>query len=456
MPLDPSIFNALGRGKTAFEWQQDYEDRDNKRAMLDLQRQSMGMEQQRNALALDSARRQAADDAALRSYMAGAPDLSKPEAVSGLYSAAPSAAGGVLKTYNEGVKAQREAKQAETGQKLNEQKLSDAQWESRMKKHQQAILDISGMTNADEALANLQKHVQAGDIDFAKASMIANTLQQTRGNDAAFRQWRSQTITGLMDAKDRAMAERQAQNDASVIANRPLIPGQNGFVPNVQLQDFEIKKAAAGAAQVPGMTYMTDAQGNIVGLPTKAPLGKTVVANVVKDAGGAALPGKDAGLNDSQSKALLFGARMQEADKILADMASQGVTQPSMTKRVAEAVPLVGGALGMAANAAASPQQQKVEQAQRDFINAVLRRESGAAISPGEFDSAAKQYFAQPGDKPQVMEQKARNRALAIQGLLAEVPQGKRQLPGAGQIGNTPTSSRIGQEPKVVDFSTLK
>jgi hypothetical protein len=158
-----------------------------------------------------------------------------------------------------------------------------------------------------------------------------------------------------------------------------------------------------------------------------------VVANVVTDATGARVPGKDSGLNDSQSKALLFGTRMQEADKTLGQMADAGVDRPSMVKSMAEGFPLVGGALGAALNGTQSPKQQQVEQAQRDFVNAVLRRESGAAISPGEFDSAAKQYFPSVGDSPQVKEQKAKNRKLAIQGLLAEVPQQKRGsiTPGA-------------------------
>lgn len=141
---------------------------------------------------------------------------------------------------------------------------------------------------------------------------------------------------------------------------------------------------------------------------------------------GAQVQGKDPGLNDTQAKALLFGSRMQQADKILTEMAAQGTVRPSVMKGVVESVPLVGGALGAGANAASSPQQQKVEQAQRDFVNAVLRRESGAVISPTEFDSAKKQYFPAVGDSPEVIQQKAANRQLATRGLMAEVPAKRR------------------------------
>ena len=94
-----------------------------------------------------------------------------------------------------------------------------------------------------------------------------------------------------------------------------------------------------------------------------------------------------------------------------------GVNQPGYLKRAADAV-----GMGAAANWTQSPEQQQVEQAQRDFVNATLRRESGAAISEGEFASARQQYFPQPGDSPQVIEQKRKNRELATQGFLAEVP----------------------------------
>lgn len=62
--------------------------------------------------------------------------------------------------------------------------------------------------------------------------------------------------------------------------------------------------------------------------------------------------------------------------------------------------------------------ERQARQAQREFVNAILRRESGAAISPTEFASAQQQYFPQPGDGPAVIEQKRAARARAVQGLI--------------------------------------
>lgn len=147
-------------------------------------------------------------------------------------------------------------------------------------------------------------------------------------------------------------------------------------------------------------------------------------------------------LTEGQAKANLFGTRMQEADRIINSLAAKGVTAPSLPQQLTGG----NGVTGSIATAAANPQQQQVDQAQRDFINAVLRRESGAAISPGEYDSARKQYFVQPGDSPEVIKQKARNRSLATQGMLAEVPDGRRGVPGMPAVEDDVTATGIPPE----------
>jgi hypothetical protein len=69
---------------------------------------------------------------------------------------------------------------------------------------------------------------------------------------------------------------------------------------------------------------------------------------------------------------------------------------------------------------AKSENRKLFEQTQRNFISAVLRRESGAAISDQEMENESKKYFPQPGDGPQVLAQKARSRKQAIMNLRAE------------------------------------
>lgn len=120
---------------------------------------------------------------------------------------------------------------------------------------------------------------------------------------------------------------------------------------------------------------------------------------------------------EGQSNANLYANRMIEADAQLRPLETEINLTGLAAKQGAEGLPLVGGVAGYAGNAMISGSQQQVDQAQRNFINAVLRRESGAVINPDEFANARKQYFPQPGDSEEVIEQKRKNRETAIAGI---------------------------------------
>ncbi|MNV51884.1 hypothetical protein D3C71_1439490 [compost metagenome] len=144
--------------------------------------------------------------------------------------------------------------------------------------------------------------------------------------------------------------------------------------------------------------------------------------------------GKNA-LTEGQSKALLFGSRMQASNKILGDLQASG----KVFSTPGANTPYVGGLV----NLVNSEQGQQLDQAKRDFLNATLRRESGAVISPDEFSNGDKQYFPQPGDSPKVIEQKRQNREVAIRGILAEVPNSeKRSEAVVGNAGNAAAPQR--------------
>ena len=117
--------------------------------------------------------------------------------------------------------------------------------------------------------------------------------------------------------------------------------------------------------------------------------------------------------NEGQGKAAGFTDRMLQSEGILSGLNGEGGVQDQGTSALQtglSAVPGVGNYL-------TSANRQKFEQAKRDFINAQLRRESGAAISPTEFDSANKQYFPTPGDSAEVIQQKAANRRAAVEAM---------------------------------------
>jgi hypothetical protein len=122
-------------------------------------------------------------------------------------------------------------------------------------------------------------------------------------------------------------------------------------------------------------------------------------------------------LTEAQGKANLYQSRATESDRIMSELEGKYSPMAINAKQKVGETWMVGGGLEAGANALLPENAQKVEQSQRDFVNAILRQESGAVINPDEFKNAQKQYFPQPGDGPQVIAQKKKNRATAIQGL---------------------------------------
>jgi hypothetical protein len=93
---------------------------------------------------------------------------------------------------------------------------------------------------------------------------------------------------------------------------------------------------------------------------------------------------------------------------------------PLSLKQWGETVPGVGPALGAFGNKQLNSGQQSIDQAQRQFINALLRHESGATINPDEFINYSKQYFKSYGDSPEMIAQKRKAREEAILGMDAQ------------------------------------
>ena len=113
-------------------------------------------------------------------------------------------------------------------------------------------------------------------------------------------------------------------------------------------------------------------------------------------------PGPTTGM---ERDALGFYMRGQQADKIAAPLETK-IAQMSLGGQAA---------LEWLPNFMQSSEGQAYRQAQRQFTEARLRDDSGAAIPPNEFENDARMYFAQPGDKPEVIAQKqaARREVLA-------------------------------------------
>lgn len=111
-------------------------------------------------------------------------------------------------------------------------------------------------------------------------------------------------------------------------------------------------------------------------------------------------------LTQAQAQSKGFYERAEFSQNILNELEEQGTM---MRNYIAGSIPF--------GNFLRTPEGQKYDQAKRDFINAILRQESGAAIGKDEFDNAELQYFPQPNDGPEVIEQKRQAREAKISGL---------------------------------------
>lgn len=189
---------------------------------------------------------------------------------------------------------------------------------------------------------------------------------------------------------------------------------------------------------------------------------RTGIASPVFGSDGQPLGAKAEKPTEFQGKSAIFGARAAESDRVLNELQSKGVTDPGVLKSIIGSTPLIGNGLGAAMNVVPpslggpSAQQQQVEQARRDFVNAVLRQESGAAIGESEFQNASRQYFPQPGDSAAVIEQKARNRALTVQGLQANGGPANVRIPTPARPGSSGAWDAGGTQPAVpADIGSL-
>jgi len=404
MALDPSIVFQLGKGVTPLLSPADREDQQ--------------MQREAGRLKLNALRQESEDDAAYRNVLrSGAtPD----ELPNKLYSA------GLGKRAQEAQTFQ--ATQAKTAREAEKSK-----YEAIIQKYDiaarimgpvkdQATWDIARQQTAQafgpEAAAQMPAQYDPALIEQkrAQAMTVKDQLEQ---------KWKEMEYT-TPSANARLQAQTSQSNNAATIANSQ----RTADMTDARAREANVNgRVPSGYRQNPDGT-LSFIQGGPADPNTKPAGGKP--------------------LNDTQAKALQFGSRMQVAGEILDKLAEDGVNTSVPGSRA-------GFGVGAVISALQPEQRQQLDQAKRDFINAVLRRESGAAISPSEFDSAEKQYFPQPGEGPNQRAQKKANRELATRGILAEVPDAETRVAQVrGGSASEPLKGLKGAKPPATDLSGLE
>lgn len=247
-----------------------------------------------------------------------------------------------------------------------------------------------------------------------KASVAMGMQAQTPEQWDALMQERNPEYVGMFEQREMLAAEYMSvadsldRMDANNAGPEPVKPNSSigklqsdlasGAI-NQQQYDLALQNMAPS-----GMQITSDGEGGF---------SLTQGAGV----GGSGGNGKDLTVDAAKNTGFLI--RAQESGSVLDALEGEGT---NLGARLKGAVPFGLG------NYMQSEEYQQFDQARRDFINAVLRRESGAVIADSEFANAEVQYFPQPGDTPGVIAQKRRNRENAIEGMAVGAGDGVHRI----------------------------
>lgn len=174
-------------------------------------------------------------------------------------------------------------------------------------------------------------------------------------------------------------------------------------------QDYQAYKAGlnkSGLMVEQGPDGFRLVQGNINGMPPK--------------------------LTEAQSKDVNFLGRAKKAEEALAPVETE---LTSFAQKRMTGLPYDIG------NYLTTPQYQQAQQAGREILAIILRKDTGAAVTPQEFETYSKIYLPQPGDDAATIRAKKESREAAIkgiqQGLGPLAPQDDAQTPDNGVVPYT-------------------
>ncbi len=215
------------------------------------------------------------------------------------------------------------------------------------------------------------------------------------------------------------------QGALNQIADPEGLQKQRALHTMIALEDLRLRRQAA--EEKPSVVWHPDANGNQVPYLVQ-PMGRGVSQLPIQgQATQATNPYSQGKTTAEESQAALFGDRAASSHGTISKFEDfynrpGGTAAGLLEKKLPET----------AFNLLAGNDQQQLMNAKRSFVNALLRRESGAAINAGEFTSYDKEYFPQPGDSAQVIEQKRQHRQEVIEGLFRSA--GPRYTPPSGYI----------------------
>lgn len=265
------------------------------------------------------------------------------------------------------------------------------------------------------AALNDQNRSRAADVDFQTRLLAMPGQSEVGGVQAPgldpVEMFRQRVASGAPPDRAAAMSQNLAQiltmmkrTDQPVLGFGEVreVPGAGKFVGTGGEPKFIEAQTPALAL---GEERPLPSGGRLVGVGTGAP-------HFVADTD------KTKALTEQQANALQFSDRMAYNDAILTGLEQNGFHPAAVGTTLKNLGP----------NLTQSSEFQQYDAAKKNWISAVLRKESGAAISKSEESGAEAQYFPRMGDSPAVIKQKAQLRKLAevnMRRAIGEIKDGK-------------------------------
>lgn len=169
-----------------------------------------------------------------------------------------------------------------------------------------------------------------------------------------------------------------------------------------EYQFYAEQERAAGREPLSIIDYNQALKGNGLTVTTN-PDGTTTVQQ-----GGAPKP-----LTEGQSKDTVYATRASNALPTIDALEDKLLSLP---ENMAGGVPVIGNYLQ-------SEDYQVARDAGLEYLASILRKDTGAAVTPSEEALYGRIFLPQPGDKPQTVDMKRQRRSLAVEAIKAGMPQ---------------------------------
>lgn len=149
--------------------------------------------------------------------------------------------------------------------------------------------------------------------------------------------------------------------------------------------------------------------------------------------GGGGTLGAPLKLTEGQGKDIVYYSRGRDSNELLRKngnsllMTEGGQGARGILDSALQALPWVGDS--GAVNSLLSPERKQARQAAAEFLSAILRKDTGAAITQQEFDIYGPMYLPMPGDDRKTLEQKALAREGALESIKAGLGNAQSAIP---------------------------